>query len=72
MYTIGQGIPEDKVQAYMWLDLCAAQDVIEAKASKKKAKTSKKILSKEMSRSQIKEAKKLAREWKKKFKERSK
>ena len=55
MYLNGQGVPEDKVFAYMWWDLAAANGI--ENASKNKG-----IIAKRMTSSQIAEAQKLSRE----------
>ena len=55
MYVIGKGVPEDKVLAYMWWNLAAANG--DEDASKNKG-----IIVKSMTSSQIAEAQKLSRE----------
>ncbi len=57
MYSKGQGVPQDDVQAHMWLSLAAAQ-------SKESYRKSRDILAKQMTPAQIAEAQRLAREWK--------
>ena len=56
MYAKGEGVPEDYILAYMWWNLSAAQGT-------ERAKKSKGIISKEMTKEQIAEAQKLSREW---------
>ena len=57
MYYKGEGAPKDLVAAYMWRNLASAQgnDI---------AKTARDALEKDMTREQIAEAQRLAREWK--------
>ena len=55
MYDYGKGVPEDKVLAYMWYNLSAANG--QEKASKNKG-----IIAKHMTSSQIAEAQKLSRD----------
>ena len=56
MYKEGEGVPQDYIQAHMWYNLSASQGFDYAR----KARDS---LVKEMTRTQIAEAQKLAREW---------
>ena len=56
-YARGDGVPQDFVQAYMWLDLSAAKGDSEAKKSRDE-------LAGHMTPAQIAEAQRLAREWK--------
>ncbi len=56
-YLNGLGVPQDYVRAHMWLNLAASQgnqDAAEARES----------LTKDMTREQVAEAQRLAREWK--------
>ena len=55
MYDNGEGVPEDKVLAYMWWNLAAANCIEDAS-------TNKGIIAKRMTSSQIAEAQKLSRE----------
>ena len=57
MYDKGQGVPQDYVQAYMWLTLAAAQGVKQATEARDR-------LASQMSSAQIEEAQQLAHEWK--------
>ena len=57
MYDKGQGVPQDYVQAYMWLTLAAAQGVKQAPEARDR-------LARQMSSAQIEEAQQLAHEWK--------
>ncbi len=55
-YDLGEGVPEDDIQAYAWLSIAAAQ-------GDELAKENKDILTKEMTREQIADAQKLSREY---------
>jgi uncharacterized protein len=57
LYYRGEGVPQDKVHAYMWFDLAAAQGNQNAVRNRDAA-------ARLMTPAQIAEAKKLAREWK--------
>ena len=57
MYDKGQGVPQDYVQAHMWLTLAAAQGVKQATKARDR-------LAPKMSSGQIEEAQQLAHEWK--------
>jgi TPR repeat protein len=57
MYAHGLGVPQDYVEAHMWLNLSAAQGDREAKKYRD-------WLAEKMTPSQIAEAQRLAREWK--------
>ena len=56
-YVYGEGVPQDYVAAHMWLNLAAAQGWAAAKKDRD-------IVAKRMTREQIAEAQRLAREWK--------
>ncbi len=56
MYALGQGVPQDFVQAHMWSNLAAAQGDEPARKLRDK-------LAKKMTPAQIAEAQRLAREW---------
>ena len=63
MYANGEGVPQDYVLAYMWLNLAAAQGGVswpEGYAPSYRRD----VVAKSMTREQIAEAQKLAREWK--------
>jgi uncharacterized protein len=55
LYAIGRGVPPDLVQAHMWLSLAAG--------SEPAARKERDELTRKMTRSQIDEAVRLAREW---------
>jgi TPR repeat protein len=57
MYLEGQGVPVDIVRAQMWLTLSAAQGIDYAKEARD-------LVEKKMTRAQIADAQKLARDWK--------
>jgi TPR repeat protein len=56
-YALGHGVPQDLVQAHMWLSLAAAASKVDA------ARAAIQLLA-NMTPAQIAEAQKLAREWK--------
>jgi TPR repeat protein len=56
MYDNGQGVPQDYVLAHMWFNLAAAQ-------GREIAKGLRDIAAKNMTREQLAEAQRLAREW---------
>jgi hypothetical protein len=56
-YDNGLGVPQDKVHAYMWLNLSAAQ-------GREGAAAFRDLIARRMTPAQIAEAQKLAREWK--------
>jgi TPR repeat protein len=56
MYASGRGVPQDLVQAHMWLNLAAA-------GSQAAARGERDLVAKQMTRSQLGEAVRLAREW---------
>ncbi len=56
MYEYGEGVPQDDVQAYMWLSLAAAQ-------GNELARKARDIVAKKMTPAELAEAQRLAREW---------
>ena len=62
MYAEGRGVQQDFVQAHMWFDLAAASG--DSSAGKNME-----IIAAKMTRSQIAEAQRLAKEWKPKGKD---
>jgi hypothetical protein len=56
MYSNGRGVPQDLVRAHMWLNLAAA-------ASQAGARSERDLIAKKMTRAQITEAIRHAREW---------
>ena len=56
MYANGQGMPQDYVQAHMWLNLSAAQGHVNATKNRD-------TIAAKMTPAQLAEAQKLAREW---------
>ncbi len=57
MYANGEGVAQDYVQAHLWLSLAATQGDTDAQ------KNSRDFVAKNMTREQIAEAQRLAREW---------
>jgi len=55
-YDNGLGVPQDRIRAYMWLDLAAMQ-------GRESAATFRDLVARVMTPGQIAEAQKLAREW---------
>ncbi len=66
MYMDGLGIPQDDVRAHMWLNLAASKLSGEDRDNAREQHDS---LAKKMSREEIAEAQRLAREWKPKGEE---
>ena len=64
MYYYGQGVPQNYVQAYKWLNLAAAGNTVAATEYRGKALKNRDIIAKKMTPAQIAEAQILAREWK--------
>ncbi len=62
MYGIGQGVPQDYVQAHMWLNLAASR--LPPGENRDLAVKNRDTIAKRMIPAQITEAEKLAREWK--------
>jgi uncharacterized protein len=61
----GEGVPKDLVAAYMWFDLAAAGgDKLEAPISSENATSYRELVAAKMSKDQIAEAQKRARDWK--------
>jgi TPR repeat protein len=56
MYANGQGVIQDDIQAHMWFNLAAA-------GGNEKARKNRAIVAKRMTRAQIAEAQRLARQW---------
>jgi TPR repeat protein len=56
-YDNGLGVPQDKIKAYIWLSLAAAQ-------GREGAAAFRDLMARRMTPAQIAEAQKLAREWK--------
>ncbi len=61
MYRHGQGVPQDFVEAHMWYNLAAAR--AGNKEGRDWATRNREIVASKMSREQIAEAQKRAREW---------
>ncbi len=58
MYREGRGVPQDDVQAHMWFNLAAAQGHEGARKFRDN------VLAERMTRAQVAEAQRFAREWK--------
>ena len=56
MYAMGEGVPEDDIQAYAWISIASAQGAGLAKKAKE-------MLTGEMVRAEIAEAQKLSRKY---------
>jgi hypothetical protein len=61
LYVEGKGVPQDYVQAHMWANLAGASDAGDVQKSSAKVRD---ILADMMTREQIAEAQRLARDWK--------
>jgi hypothetical protein len=64
MYWNGKGIPQDKVQAHLWFNLAAARFSESDPSGRASAANNRDLVARDMSREEIAEAQKLAREWK--------
>ncbi len=62
MYSIGEGVRQDDVQAYMWIDLAVANYF--SQTNMNRAARFRQRIAERMTPAQIFEAQKLAREWK--------
>ncbi len=62
MYSIGEGVRQDDVQAYMWIDLAVANYF--SQTTRYRASRFRQRIAERMTPSQIAVAEKLAREWK--------
>ena len=63
MYALGQGVPRDNVQAYMWFDLAAARFSAPEEEYRDQAVIDRDFVASKMTPAQIAEAQRLAREW---------
>ena len=61
LYALGDGVPQDPVVAHMWLNLATAQSSGEQRETYEKSRD---LVAEQMTRQQIAEAQRLAREWK--------
>ncbi len=61
LYRNGQGVPQDYVQAHMWLNLAASRHF--PGEERDQSVKNRDIIAKRMTPAQISEARKLAREW---------
>jgi len=62
-YCQGQGVPQDYVQAHMWMDLAASGFTVD---DQNKYSSARDAVAAKMTPQQIDEAQRLAREWKRK------
>ncbi len=62
MYADGHGVPQDYVEAYKWLSVAAARSP--AAGNRESAIKMRDVVAAKMTRKQVAEAQKLAREWK--------
>ena len=62
MYGLGRGVPQDYVQAHVWINLAVSN--LPPGMNRDRAVKSRDLLAKSMTPAQISEAQKLAREWK--------
>ena len=62
-YINGQGVPEDRIAAHMWLDLASSRFGASDKERRDAAVTYRDQISEQMSSAEIAEAQKLAQEW---------
>ena len=58
------GVPQNYVQAYMWVDLAASRFPPSAREDRDEAASNRDVVASKMTREQLAEAKKLLREWK--------
>ena len=64
MYWNGKGVPQDKVQAHLWFNLAASQFSEANSSGRTSAVSNRDLVARDMSREEIAQAQKLAREWK--------
>ncbi|MFL6806799.1 MAG: tetratricopeptide repeat protein [Xanthobacteraceae bacterium] len=62
-YAAGEGVPQDNVMAHMWLNLAVAQFPASDTRHRSSAVRSRDVVASKLTREQIAEAQKLAREW---------
>jgi TPR repeat protein len=60
MYATGRGVPQDYVQAHMWINLAASRPTGEERETAAELRD---LLRTQMTPEQIAEAQRLAREW---------
>ena len=61
MYALGQGVPRDNIQAYMWFDLSARYS---EGVERDRMGHNRDVIASYLTPAQLAEAQKLAREWK--------
>ena len=62
MYSAGQGVPQDYIQAHMWLNLAAAR--LPPGGRRRLAVAGRDNIEKRMTPAQVGEAQRMARKWK--------
>jgi len=67
MYMNGEGVPQNRVNAHMWFNLAAAHFSASSPRNRDAAARNRDLVARKMSREEIVEAQKLAREWKPKL-----
>ena len=67
LYAAGSGVPQDYVLAHMWSNLAASRTTASEAEIRNKAIETRDRVAAKMTREQIAEAQKLAREWKPKI-----
>jgi len=63
MYYSGEGVPQDYVQAYMWVSLAASRFPPSAKEDREQAARHREIVAAKMTATQLAEARKRVGEW---------
>jgi uncharacterized protein len=63
LYATGEGVPQDNVMAHMWLNLAAAQFPLSDTRNRNAAINSRDVVAGKLTREQLAEAQKLARDW---------
>jgi len=61
---MGQGVPRDYVQSYMWFTLAASRFTASEQGNREMAGSNRDIAASKMTPAQIAEAQRLVREWK--------
>jgi TPR repeat protein len=69
MYAQGQGVPQDLVQAYMWLSLAISRYPASEAEDRNLASQNLAVIASEMTPAQLAEAQRLVRDWRSSEKE---
>ena len=64
MYYFGRGVPQDYIEAHKWLNLAASRFLASEADKRAHALKNRDIVARQMTRWQIAEAQRLARQWK--------